>query len=83
MDDNKHYSQKTNVWHFGYIAYLLTSLKFNFQRIKPHEMKKLSPFFYKVLEKSKIRTIYSGPVFDIIWDMMQPNPDVRCSWSNV
>ena len=65
------------------MAYLLASLKFNFQRVKPDEMMRLSPFFYKVLEKSKIRSIYEGTIFEIIWDMMQPNPTVRCSWSSL
>ena len=64
------YNSKTNVWHMGYVAYLYSSLKFNFQRAKPDEMAKLSPFFYKVLEKSKIRTLYDGPVFQTIWNMM-------------
>lgn len=65
------------------MAYLLTGLKFNFQRVKPDEMAKLSPHFYKVLEKSKIRSIYDGSIFEIIWDMMQPNPTARCSWSRL
>lgn len=79
----KTYTKETNVWHFGYLLYLLTSLKFNFQRAKPQDMEKLSPFFYKVLENSKIRTNYPGAVFQSIWIMMQPESDQRASWEEI
>ena len=64
----------------GYVAYLYSSLKFNFQRAKQDEMGKISPFFYKVLEKSKIRTLYEGSVFNMIWNMMQPDPEARITF---
>ena len=80
---SKQYSIRTNVWHFGYVAYLISSLKFNFQRIKTSDLKKLSPNFFKVLEKSKIRTIYEGPIFQTIWNMMQPEPETRSSWDEI
>lgn len=77
------YGIMTNVWHFGYVGYLMSSLKFNFQRAKSTEMKKLSEFFYKVLEKSKIRVLFKGAIFDTIWVMMQPAPELRASWSEI
>lgn len=46
-------------------------------------MAKLSPEFYKVLEKSKIRDIFDGVVFNTIWNMMQPVPEDRASWEEV
>lgn len=46
-------------------------------------MAKLSPEFYKVLEKSKIRDSFEGVVFNNIWNMMQPVPEDRASWEEI
>lgn len=79
----KKYTVRTNVWNFGYVAYLFTSLKFNFQRASADIVAKLAPEFYKVLEKSKIRDSFEGVVFNSIWNMLQPVPEDRASWEEI
>ena len=61
----------------------MSSLKFNFQRAKQSDMEKLSPFFFKILENSKIRSNYPGAVFNSVWIMMQPESDQRATWAEI
>lgn len=51
--------------------------------MKGEDAVKLSSQFYKVLENSKIRQNYDGVVFQTIWNMMQPDPQERCSWEEI
>lgn len=71
------------MWSFGYVGYLLSSLKFNFQRAEGEAAERLSNEFFKVLEKSKIRQTYDGVVYQNIWNMMQPNAEERSSWEEI
>lgn len=80
---NKQYTIRTNVWSFGYVGYLFSSLKFNFQRADDENVEKISTEFYKVLEKSKIRQEYDGVIFQTIWNMMQPAAEDRSSWEEI
>lgn len=77
---SRKYNSRTNCWHFGYVFYLLTSLKFNFQRANVKELEQLSMYFNKVLERSKIRTLFQGPIFDTIYNLLQSEPEKRLTF---
>lgn len=77
------YTYQTNVWHIGYLAYLFGALKFNFQRKDPADLETLAPNFYKVLEKSKIRSLFPKYLFDTIFNMLQPDSTARATWGNL
>lgn len=63
--------------------YLLTGLKFAFQRLTPSEMLKNSLNFHKVLPNSKMSRVYPEGVSSLVSAMLAKHPDKRPTWEEI